>query len=144
MKWFFLTLLSIMVLLLVGAGSAAAGPDAALTGAYWRALAIDGKPAVPLPKKREAHIMFIAEGNRMSGSTGCNRFTGTFTQSGDSLHFSPLAVTKMACPPALDTQERAFLAALQATAAMHLAGNTLELKDASGKVRLRLEACAAK
>jgi heat shock protein HslJ len=144
MKWFFLTLLSIMVLLMVGAGSAAAGPDAALTGVYWRAVAIDGKPAVPLPKKREAHIKFIAEGNRMIGSTGCNRFTGTFTQSGDSLHFSPLAVTKMACPPALDTQERAFLAALQATAAMHLAGNTLELKDASGKVRLRLEACAAK
>jgi hypothetical protein len=31
--------------------------------------------------------------------------------------------------------------ALNATAAMHISGNTLELKDASGKVRLRLEAC---
>jgi heat shock protein HslJ len=47
----------------------------------------------------------------------------------------------MACPPPLDAQERAFLEALQATAAVHIAGNTLELKDASGKVRMRLEAC---
>jgi heat shock protein HslJ len=142
MKWLFLTLLGIMVLLMVG--PAAAGPNEALTGTYWQAVAIDGNPAVPLPKKREAHIIFMAEGNRVSGSTGCNRFTGTFTQTGDNLSFAPLAITKMACPPPLDAQERAFLAALQAITAMHLAGNTLELKDASGKVRLRLEACSAK
>lgn len=132
---------TLLALLMVGAGpAAAAGPDAALTGAYWRAVEISGQPAAPLPKKREAHLMFSAQGNRVSGSTGCNRFTGTFTQTGDNLHFSPLAITKMACLPALTAQERAFLAALQATTAMHLAENTLELKDASGQVRMRLEA----
>jgi heat shock protein HslJ len=142
MKWSLITLLgTLAVLLMVGAGPAAAGPEAALTGTYWRALAIDGSPAAPLPKKREAHMMFSAVGRRVSGSTGCNRFTGTFTQNGDSLSFSPLAITKMACPPPLDAQEQAFLAALQASTAMHLAGNTLELKDAAGKVRMRLEAC---
>jgi heat shock protein HslJ len=145
MKWTQLAvLLTLTALLMAGTGpAAAAGPDAALTGTYWRAVAIDGSPAVQLPKKREAHMMFMAEGKRVSGSTGCNRFTGTFTQTGDSLTFSPLATTKMACPPAQDAQERAFLAALQATSAMHLDGNTLELKDASGKVRLRLEAGSA-
>ena len=145
MKWTLLTVLvTLAALLLVGAGPAAAGPDAALTGTYWRAVTIDGSPAAQLPKKREAHMMFSAEGKRVSGSTGCNRFTGTFTQTGDNLSFSPLAVTKMACPPPLNTQEQDFLGALQATSAMHLAGNTLELKDASGKVRLRLEAGPAK
>jgi heat shock protein HslJ len=145
MKWTLLTLLGTLVaLLMVGAGPAAAEPEAALTGTYWRAVTIDGSPAAQLPQKREAHMMFNAEGKRVSGSTGCNRFTGTFTQTGDSLNFSPLAVTKMACPPALTAQERAFLSVLQATTAMHLAGNTLELKDAAGKVRLRLEACSAK
>jgi len=135
---------TLAILLMVGAGPAAAGPEAVLTGTYWRAVTIDGSPAAQLPQKREAHMVFSAEGKRASGSTGCNRFTGTFTPTGDSLRFSPLAVTKMACPPALTAQEQAFLAALQATTAMHLAGNTLELKDAAGKVRLRLEACAAK
>ncbi len=145
MKGTLLTILVILAaLLMVGTGPAAAGPEAALTGTYWRAVTIDDNLAAQLPKKREAHILFSAEGKRVSGSTGCNRFTGTFTQTGDSLKFSPLAITKMACPPALDAQERDFLAALNATSALHLAGNILELKDTSGKVRLRLEASSAK
>jgi heat shock protein HslJ len=142
MQWSSLTfMVTLVALLMVGVGPAAAGPDAALMGTYWRAVAIDGSPVAPQPKKREAHLVLSAEGTRVSGSTGCNRFTGTFTQTGDSLRFSQIASTKMACPPPLNTQEQAFLEALNATAAMHISGNTLELKDASGKVRLRLEAC---
>jgi heat shock protein HslJ len=142
MKWFSsIFIVTLVALLMVCMGPAAAGADAAFMDTYWRAVEISGTPTAPLPKQREAHMMFSAEGNRVSGSTGCNRFTGTFTQTGDSLRFSPLATTKMACPPPLDAQERAFLQALHATAAIHLAGNTLELKDASGKVQMRLEAC---
>jgi heat shock protein HslJ len=145
MKWSFFALVGILAaLLMVAAAPAAAGPDAALMGTYWRAVAIDGSPVASQPKKREAHMMFSAQGNRVSGSTGCNRFTGTFTRTGDSLSFSKMAVTKMACPPPLNTQEQAFLAALNATAAMKISSNTLELQDAAGKVRLRLEACPVK
>jgi heat shock protein HslJ len=143
MKWCSSIFMGALVaLLMVYMGPAAAGPDAVLMGTYWRGVAIDGHPVAPLPKKREAHLMLSAEGKRVSGSTGCNRFTGTFTQTGDSLHFSQMASTKMACLPPLDAQERAFLDALNATTAVHIAGNTLELKDASGKVRLRFEACS--
>ena len=143
MKWLSLTFMgALAALLLVTAGTASAGPDAALTGTYWRAVAIDGNPTVSLPKQREAHLVFAAEGNRVSGSTGCNRVVGTFTQAAEVLRFSPMASTKMACPPNLDAQERAFLEAVQATAAAQISGNTLELKDAAGKVRLRFEACA--
>jgi len=36
--------------------------------------------------------------NKVSGSTGCNRMTGTFELSGtNSIAFSPLALTRMAC-----------------------------------------------
>ena len=142
MKWSTLPFLGFLAaLLMVCLSPAAAGPEAALMGTYWRAVEISGSPVAPQPKEREAHLVLAAEGKRVSGSTGCNRFTGTFTRTGDSFRFSPLATTKMACPPPLDTQERAFLEALHATASVHLAGNTLELKDASGKVRMRLEAC---
>jgi heat shock protein HslJ len=142
MKKLSLTLMIILAALFaLGVGLATAGPDAALTGTYWRAVAIDGNPVVPLPKKREAHLVFAAAGSRVSGSTGCNRVVGTFKQTGESLSFPPMAATKMACPPNLDAQERAFLEALQATAAAQISGNTLELKDAAGKVRLRFEAC---
>jgi len=135
-------LASLAALSLAGFGSAATGPDAALVGTYWRAVAVDDTPVAPQPKPREAHLAFAAADNRVSGSTGCNRVVGTYKQTGEGLSFSPLAATKMACPPNLDTQERAFLAAVQATAAAQISGNTLELKDAQGKVRLRFEACA--
>ena len=142
MKWSTLAFLGILVaLLMVCMSPAAAGPEAALMGTYWRAVEISGSPVAPQPKKREAHLVLTSEGKRASGSTGCNRFTGTFTQTGDSFRFSKMASTRMACPPPLDAQERAFLEALNATAAVHISGNTLELKDASGKVRMRLEAC---
>ena len=132
---------TLAVLFLVGVVPGQAGADAPLVGTYWKAVAVDGTPAIPLPEKREAHLVFAAEGNRVSGSTGCNRVTGTFTQTGDSFRFSPMASTKMACPPNLDAQEGAFLQALSAIATMQISGDTLELKDATGKVRLRFEAC---
>ena len=39
------------------------------------------------------------ESGRLSGTTGCNRITGTYTVSGDNIQFGPnLALTKMGCP----------------------------------------------
>jgi putative lipoprotein len=76
----------------------------------------------------------------VSGSTGCNRFTGTFAQTANGFRFSQMAVTKMACPPPLDALERAFLQALNATATVRISNNTLELLDTSGRVRMRLQA----
>lgn len=135
---------ALMALLLVVAVQASAKPEAELLGTYWRAVEIDGKPVAPQPPKREAHLVLTAEGKRVSGSTGCNRFTGTFEQTADGFHFSKMASTRMACPPPLDAQEGAFLQALNATTAVGISGNTLELKDAEGRVRLRFEARASK
>ena len=141
MKWSSLTLMGAMVaLLLLMGGPAKAKPDAALVGTYWRAVEIDGSPVTPQSKKREAHLVLMSEGKRVSGSTGCNRFTGTFEQTATGFRFSKMAATKMACPPPLDAQERAFLQALNVTATVRISGNTLELMDSSGRVHMRLEA----
>ncbi len=142
MKWSSVLVLAAMAtLFIMGAGPGQAGPDAALVGTYWRAVEINGQAVAPQPEKREAHLSLTAEGKRVSGSTGCNRIVGTFEQTGDSLRLSKMAATKMACPPPINTQEMAFLGALRATAAAQVAGNTLTLKDAAGKVVMRLEAC---
>jgi heat shock protein HslJ len=141
MKWSSLILMGAMVaLLLLMVGPAKANPDAALVGTYWRAVEIDGNPVTPQSEKREAHLVLMSEGKRVSGSTGCNRFTGTFEQTADGYRFSKMAVTKMACPPPLDALERAFLQALGVTASVRISENTLEMIDASGRVRMRLEA----
>ncbi|MBF8963081.1 copper resistance protein NlpE N-terminal domain-containing protein [Pontibacter sp. FD36] len=39
----------------------------------------------------------LAEG-RVSGSTGCNRITGTLEPIADRINFGPIAATRMACP----------------------------------------------
>ena len=77
------TLLAAMVgLLLMMAGAAhPCARHVPLTGTYWRAVAIDGNPVAPQPEKRQAHLVFNREGSRVSGSTGCNRITGTFTDT---------------------------------------------------------------
>jgi heat shock protein HslJ len=102
-------------------------------------VAIDGNPVTGEPNAREPHLVFSSEG-RVSGSTGCNRVSGAYEKDGNSLRFGQMVSTKMACPPPLMTLEQAFLQALGATAALQISGNTLTLKDAAGKVRMRLEA----
>ena len=110
-----------------------------LAGTSWRALEIEGSPVPPVQSKQEPYLIFNAAG-RVSGSTGCNRFAGSYQQDGNTLHFTPLAVTKMACPPPLDGLERSFLQAMAATTALRQSCNTLDLLDSAGQIRLRLRA----
>jgi len=48
----------------------------------------------------------------MSGFTGCNRFTATYTTDGSSLDVGPIASTKMACLPPASVIESDYLNAL--------------------------------
>jgi heat shock protein HslJ len=43
---------------------------------------------------------------RLSGSTGCNSFSGKYTLTGEGISLSPLAMTRKACAPELMTQEQ--------------------------------------
>jgi heat shock protein HslJ len=53
------------------------------------------------------------EGGMVSGSTGCNRFTGPYSVEGDTLELGAIASTRMACVPSANAVEREFLAALE-------------------------------
>jgi heat shock protein HslJ len=64
---------------------------------------------------------------------------GQYALDGESLHFSKMATTRMACPEPLAAQESAFLKALETTAAWKISGNQLELKNGSGAVLARFE-----
>lgn len=55
-------------------------------------------------------------GDQLSGTGGCNQYSGTFTLGADNpfvMTLSPLAVTAMACPDPIAAQESAYFAALQ-------------------------------
>lgn len=74
-------------------GCGRAYPDArSLDGSEWRIASVGGQP-VTLP--RPATIAFTED--RVSGSTGCNRFTGGYTLQAGRLGTPRLAMTRMAC-----------------------------------------------
>lgn len=58
------------------------------------------------------NLTFSPDG-RVSGSTGCNRFAGSYGLSGEGLRFGPLAGTRMACSVAQSATEAAMTAVLE-------------------------------
>lgn len=107
---------------------------------YWKLTQLDGEPVFVGERQREAHMIFRA-GNppSVSGSTGCNRFTGGFERDGATLRFSRFAGTMMACPDTME-QESGFHRAMDAVRSWRIIGQHLELSDGEGRLRARLEA----
>jgi heat shock protein HslJ len=54
-------------------------------------------------------IIFDANGERISGSTGCNRFTARITEDSRGFTLDQIASTKMACTPQRMELENDFL-----------------------------------
>ncbi|NDV99743.1 META domain-containing protein [Salipiger sp. PrR002] len=76
-----------------------------VTGTPWTLATLDGAPVTdPAPE-----ISFGEDGT-LSGSAGCNTFTGTWATEEGMLEIGPLATTRKACEPGVMAQEDAFLA----------------------------------
>lgn len=74
---------------------------------------------------RVAELLFDSKTGKISGTTGCNRFTGTYTADTTSLSFSQnLALTRMACP---GFDEAIFVNALNRVNRYRLIESQLEL-----------------
>lgn len=69
---------------------------------------------------------------------GCNKFRGSYDQTGSAITISPIAATRKACPEAVMARERSFLAALTNARSVEAAQHKLVLLDADGTELLRL------
>jgi heat shock protein HslJ len=78
----------------------------------------------------EVTALFGDDGS-VSGSGGCNRFSGTYMVDGDALSLSPLASTKMACADHVMAEERVFLDGMGRVASFTIDGAQLTLLDGS-------------
>lgn len=79
-------------------------PPADLSGTRWRMLTIDGKSVDPATR---TDLSF--DGETMSGSAGCNRFSSPYTSDGTRLTTGPIAATRKACAgPAMAQENAAF------------------------------------
>ncbi|PFG16917.1 heat shock protein HslJ [Propionicimonas paludicola] len=129
------SLLVLAALLSACAPPIAAQPSPKLADTSWVVTELSGKPTLPAAVPT---IQFSAD--QVSGFSSCNRFSGSYRQSGSTLSFSQLAMTAMACMDAgVMEQESAFSAALAKVASVRSAGSGLELVDSSGAVLAKLQ-----
>ena len=83
-----------------------------LAGTSWRLEDLAGAGVLD----RVPSTLEFGPDGQISGSGGCNRFSGSYQRHGDTLSLGPLAATRMACPEAVMHQEMAFLAVLESVA----------------------------
>lgn len=120
-----------VALLLERAGQVSAQASVApnaLRGTKWVLTELHGKTVTP-STTNPAFILLDPGYNTYSGSSGCNRVTGKFQLSGNSLQLLGGAMTMMACPEPLMKQEKEFNEALTATGSFQITGNVLELLE---------------
>jgi heat shock protein HslJ len=98
----------------------------------------NGKQAVVGPVEGST-LTAIFTADQVSGSAGCNTYSGPYTIDGTTLKIGPLASTMKACADqAVNDQEQQFLAALQASTTFDQTGNILTLKAAGGENQVTL------
>lgn len=110
---------------------------AGLAGTSWQATGINnGKEALVSQAGVElATLAFDTEG-QVSGSGGCNTFTGGYTTTDpDGLTFGPLASTAMACADDVMQIEQEYFTALANVTTYQLEADRLTLRDASGAMQ---------
>ena len=112
--------------------------QAELIGTYWKLVRLHEETIVVGPPQREPHLK-LEPNNRLGGFGGCNRFMGTWQLEAQTLRFSGIAMTKMACLAGME-QEGAFLTALESMSTWKILGEHLEFYDAQGKLLARFEA----
>ncbi len=114
----------------------AGGPNAtsdALAGTQWEILMIDEEPVIvgeaPL-------VITFGHDGRVSGTTGVNQLTASYSLTAEYLTFGPLATTRRAGPPELMAQERRVVASLAGMSPFRLAARTLSIDGPMGRIEL--------
>lgn len=109
-------------------------PTDRLVGA-WTVVEVSGSGLA----ERSQITLEFAETGRVSGSAGCNRYTGAYSYDGaGALIVTPLGVTRRACPPPLMEQEARFIEALQGATRVETQDDGLvALSSATAKVVIR-------
>ena len=113
----------------------------ALAGSAWRVIGYNnGRQGVTSVLADTQLTLLFAGDGRLSGSAGCNNYTGTYTASGSSLRIGPTAATRKMCvqPERVMEQEQQFLTALETVATIRREGDRAELRRADGALAISM------
>jgi heat shock protein HslJ len=129
----FVAALALLVLPMLAGCSLVPGDDmtgGSLVGTSWSVVSIDGAPTL---QDGPPTMVFAPDG--VSGTTGCNTYSGTFRTDGEAMTISAGAMTEMACDGPRGDQEARFIAALPGIERWQLREDgSLELSGAASLV----------
>lgn len=106
-----------------GGGVIGGAAASALWGTAWHLEDLAGTPVL---ERVEATLVFPEPG-KAAGNGSCNRFFATVAISGESISFSAIGATRMACEEAVGMQEAKYLSALQNAERFSLEASTLSI-----------------
>jgi heat shock protein HslJ len=95
----------------------------------------DGSARSVLPN---VEVTAVFRAGRLSGSSGCNNYTGAYQVTGSSISLSGIAGTRRFCasPPGIMEQEADYLEALGRVAQFDVTTDALDLRDSLGGILL--------
>lgn len=98
---------------------------------YWKLITLYGSTVSPeTGDRKEHHIMLKVDGSRITGSSGCNSFSGDYKLMGETgISITKLIATKTACP-VMDS-ESLFMKALEFSDNYIISGDTLQIQKAA-------------
>lgn len=111
-----------LVIVGIGVMLAACSPGAdtangGLGNTSWTVISIAGQDTLPEARP----TMTFDAGGEVSGSGGCNQYSGSFRTDGDRIAFGPVSSTMMGCDGERGRQEAVFLGALRGATTWRLA-----------------------
>jgi heat shock protein HslJ len=112
------------------------GPTAtsdALAGTEWELRAIDGQPVVA---GEDRLLITFGHDGRVSGTTGVNQLTASYSLTSEYLTFGPLATTRRGGSPELMEQEHRVVASTAGMCSYRLDARTLTIEGPLGRVDL--------
>jgi heat shock protein HslJ len=121
--------------MLILAGCTATPEEAAtLVGPVWLAEQVAG---AAMPTEPQITLQFGADG-RAAGKGGCNQYSGPYQTTGNSISFSAMISTKMACEGDVMEREQAYLDMLSRVSSYELRNNAELILSADDGKRIRL------
>jgi heat shock protein HslJ len=107
--------------------------DTRLEGKTWRLTHYSAGKDTVRPALETAPVTAEFVNGTLSGSSGCNHYSGQYTREGLKLSLGPVAATLMACAdPAVMEQENDFFKALSSVDSYRMEGKKLTLYNAAG------------
>ena len=114
-----------------------------LVGSSWTVSSYStGEPEPRMPIDGSSLTAEFGEDGNVSGSSGCNSYSGTYEISGETVEFGEMISTLIACiePEGIMEQEADFFNAMKNAERFQLQGDLLVLFDSQGNRLVEFEA----